>query len=59
MKHWSDVLDLKKAISHTTKLLDRLEKFSEQIEGGDWSAVEKYKKLKNKISNDLSIEDDE
>lgn len=57
-KHLDDVLDLKKAILKTRNLLSKLEKFDEEIENGDWSAVEKYKKLKSRISNDLSIEDE-
>lgn len=57
-KYLDDVVDLRKAIQRTRALLTKLEKFNDDIDAGNWDAVEKYKKLKNRISNDLSIEDD-
>lgn len=57
-KYLDDVVDLRKAIHRTRKLLTRLEGYNQEIEDGNWDAVEKYKKLKTRISSDLSIDDE-
>lgn len=57
-KYLDDVLDLRKALQRCWSLYSKLKALNQQVEDGNWEAVEKYKKLKNKISNDLSIEDE-
>ena len=57
-KYMDDVVDLVETIRKTTKLLNKLNKWYAEIEGGNFDTIQKFKELKSKIGELGYIEED-